>query len=186
VAHPLLLRREDSVLVLVDLQERLHKEVVRRESVAANALRLAEAAAILGVPVILTEHAAKAFGPTIEPLRAALASTAPVHKISFSCFGAEEFRRNLAGLGRRQVLAAGLETHICLCQTALDAVDAGYQVHVARDAASARSEESHGAGLEKMARAGVLPATAETAIYEWLGRAGTDEFRRILPLIKRA
>jgi nicotinamidase-related amidase len=186
VGHPRLLRREDTVLVLVDLQERLYPEMVRKEAVAANALRLAEAAGILGVPVLLTEHAAKAFGPTIEPLRKVLTSSAPVHKIAFSCFGSEEFRAKLAALGRRQVLAAGFETHICLCQTALDAVDAGYQVHVARDASSARTEESHAAGLEKMAGAGVVPATSETAIYELLGKAGTDEFRKILPLIKRA
>ena len=185
MAHPRLLRREDAVLVVVDVQERLHREMVRREAVAANALRLVEAAVILGVPVIVTEHAAKAFGPTIEPLRAALAGVEPLHKMSFSCFGSDEFKAKLAALGRRQVLAAGFETHICLCQTALDAVDAGYQVHVARDASSARTEESHAAGLEKMAGAGVIPATSETAIYELLGKAGTDEFRRILPLIKR-
>ena len=185
MAHPRLLRRDDAVLVIVDVQERLHREMVRREAVASNALRLAEAAVILGMPVIVTEHAAKAFGPTIEPLRKALPGLEPLHKICFSCFGSEEFRAKLAALGRKQVLAAGFETHICLCQTALDALDAGYQVHVARDASSARSEESHAAGLEKMAGAGVIPATAESAIYELLGKAGTEEFRKILPLIKR-
>lgn len=186
MAHPRLLRRADAVLVVVDVQERLHREMVRRDAVASNVLRLVEAATILGVPVIVTEHAVKAFGPTIEPVRAALGGVEPVHKIAFSCFGSEEFRAKLAALGRKQVLAAGFETHICLCQTALDAVDAGYQVHVARDASSARTEESHAAGVEKMSGAGVIPATAETAIYELLGTAGTDEFRKILPLIKRA
>jgi nicotinamidase-related amidase len=88
------------------------------------------------------------------------------------------------GLGRRQVLVAGLETHICVCQTALDAAARGYQVHVARDASSARSEESHRVGLEKMALAGVVPASSETAIFELLERAGTDEFRKVLPLVK--
>ncbi|HEX7897389.1 MAG TPA: isochorismatase family protein [Planctomycetota bacterium] len=184
MGHPRLLRREDAALVLVDLQDRLHREVVRKDAVAAAATKLAAAAKILGVPVVLAEHAAKAFGSTIEPVRNALASYAPVHKMVFSCFGSEEFRSKLAALGRKQILAAGFETHICLCQTALDALDAGYQVHVARDASSARSEESHAAGLEKMAGAGVIPATAESAIYELLGRAGTDEFRAILPLIK--
>lgn len=185
MAHPRLLRRESSVLLLVDLQERLHREVVRKDAVASAAAKLAEAAKLLGVPVLLAEHAAKAFGPTIEPVRSALAEYAPLHKMVFSCFGSDAFRGKLAALGRTQVLAAGLETHICLCQTVLDALDAGYQVHVARDASSARGEESHAAGLEKMAGAGAVPATAETAIYEWLGRAGTDEFRALLPIVKR-
>lgn len=185
MGHPRLLRREDAALVLVDLQDRLHREVVRKDAVASAATKLAEAAKILGVPVVLAEHAAKAFGPTIEPVRTALASYEPVHKMVFSCFGSEEFRAKLAALGRTQILAAGFETHICLCQTVLDALDAGYQVHVARDASSARSEESHAMGLEKMAGAGAIPATAESAIYELLGRAGTDEFRAILPVIKR-
>jgi nicotinamidase-related amidase len=183
--HPLLLRRDAAALVLVDLQERLWSEVVRKEKVASNAAKLAEAARVLGVPVVLTEHAAKAFGPTVAPVRAALGEAAPLHKIVFSCFRSDEFRAALSKLGRKQLLLAGLETHICLCQTALDAVDAGYQVHVARDASSARSEESHAVGVEKMSAAGVVPATTETAVFELLERAGTDEFRRLLPLIKR-
>jgi nicotinamidase-related amidase len=185
VGHPRLLRRESTALLFVDVQERLHREVARKEAVASAAVKLAEAAKILGVPVILAEHAAKNFGATIEPLRAALAGYAPLHKMSFSCFGSDEFRAKLAALGKTQILAAGLETHICLCQTVLDAIDAGYQTHVARDASSARTEESHAAGLEKMAGAGAIPATAESAIYELLGKAGTDEFRAILPIIKR-
>ena len=182
--HSLLLSRDRAVLVLVDLQERLHPHVVRKDEVAANVVKLVEAAKILGLPMIVTEHAVKAFGPTIEPVRSALASCAPVHKIVFSCFGSEEFGAKLQALGRPQLLVAGLETHICVCQTALDALARGYTVHVARDAVSARGEADHAAGLEKMARAGAVPATSEMAIYELLERAGTEEFRKILPLIK--
>lgn len=185
MTHPHLLQREQTVLVLVDLQERLHLEVVRRDEVAANALRLVETAKVLGLPVVVTEHAVKAFGPTLEPLRAALAKYDPVHKMVFSCFGSGDFRRKVFDLERRNLLLAGLETHICVCQTALDAVAEGYTVHVARDAASARSEENHGIGIEKMAGAGVIPASTETAIFELLGRAGTDEFRKLLPLLKK-
>ncbi len=183
---PFVLQREQAVVVFVDVQERLHPEVVRREEVASRLVTLAKAARILGVPAVVTEHAVKAFGPTIAPLREALAGVVPLQKIVFSCFGSEEFARALESLGRRQVLVAGLETHICVCQTALDAAARGYQVHVARDASSARSEESHRVGLEKMALGGVVPASTETAIFELLERAGTDEFRKVLPLIKGA
>jgi nicotinamidase-related amidase len=182
--HPHLLARDRAVLVLVDLQERLHPHVVRHDEVAANIVKLVGAAKILGLPIVLTEHAVKAFGSTIGPVRAALAAYEPVHKIIFSCFGSEEFAAKLGALGRPQVLLAGLETHICVCQTALDAIARGYAVHVARDAVSARGETDHAAGLEKMSRAGAVPSTAEMAIYELLERAGTEEFRKILPLIK--
>jgi len=183
--HPQLLRRDQAVLVLVDVQERLHVEMSRRDAVALNLVKLAEAARLLQVPVVLTEHAAKAFGPTIEPLRAALAGVVPLHKMVFSCFGSEEFRAALASLGRRQVVIAGYETHVCVCQTALDAQAAGYQVHLVRDASSSRTEGDYAVGLDKMAGAGVLPASAETVIFELLEKAGTEEFRALLPVIKR-
>jgi nicotinamidase-related amidase len=157
----------------------------RRDQVAANLLKLAEASKVLRLPVVVTEHAAKAFGPTIEPLRSALAEAAPVHKMVFSCFGSEEFRARLESLGRPQVVVAGYETHVCVCQTALDAREAGYQVHLVRDATSSRSDADLAVGLEKMAGAGVLPASTETVIFELLERAGTDEFRALLPVIKR-
>lgn len=183
--HPSILRRDQAVLVLVDVQDRLHAEMARRDEVAVRLVKLAEAARILQVPVVLTEHAAKAFGPTIEPLRAALAGVVPLHKMAFSCFGSDEFRATLQALGRKQVVIAGYETHVCVCQTALDALAAGYQVHLARDASASRSDADHAVGLEKMAGAGVLPASAETVIFELLGKAGTDEFRALLPVIKK-
>ncbi|HEV3028077.1 MAG TPA: isochorismatase family protein [Planctomycetota bacterium] len=183
--HPSLLRRDQAVLVLVDVQERLHAEMPRRDEVGARLLKLAEAARILQVPVIVTEHAARAFGPTIEPVRAALQSVAAVPKMVFSCFGSEEFRSKLESLGRKQVVLAGYETHVCVCQTALDARAAGYQVHLARDASASRADVDYGVGVEKMAGAGVLPATAETVIFELLEKAGTDEFRALLPILKR-
>ena len=184
--HPHLLERGQSVLVLIDVQDRLHVEMPRRERVAANLTKLAEAARTLGVPVVLTEHAAKAFGPTLEAVRNVLAGYAPIHKMVFSCFGSDEFRARLEGLGRRQVVVAGYETHVCVCQTALDARAAGYQVHLVRDASGSRRDEDAAIGVEKMSGAGVLPASTETVLFEWLERAGTEEFRALLPVIKRS
>lgn len=183
--HPSILHRDRAVLVLVDVQERLHAEMPRRDEVASRLLKLAEAARVLQVPVVVTEHAAKAFGPTLEPVRAALAGFAPLHKMVFSCFGSDEFRQKLESLGRKQVVLAGYETHVCVCQTALDAVAAGYQVHLVRDASGSRSDADQAIGVEKMTGAGVLPASAETVIFELLGKAGTDEFRALLPVLKR-
>lgn len=183
--HPHLLQRDQTVLVFVDVQDRLHAEMPRRDEVGANLLKLAEAAKVLSIPVVVTEHAAKAFGPTIEPLRAALSAYAPLHKMVFSCFGSEEFRSKLESLGRKQVVVAGYETHVCVCQTALDARAAGYQVHLVRDASGSRTDANAAVGVEKMSGAGILPASTETVIFELLQRAGTDEFRALLPVIKR-
>ena len=99
--HPHLLRREQAVLVFVDVQERLHAEMAGRDEVASKLVKLAEAARVLSIPVVVTEHAAKAFGPTIEPVRTALASYAPLHKLVFSCFGSDEFRALLPVLKRK-------------------------------------------------------------------------------------
>ncbi|HLY73355.1 MAG TPA: isochorismatase family protein [Planctomycetota bacterium] len=183
--HPSLLRRDQAVLVLVDVQDRLHAEMPRRGEVALRLIKLAEAAIVLGVPVVVTEHAAKAFGPTIEPVRAVLGGVTPLQKMVFSCFGSDEFRQKLESLRRSQVVIAGYETHVCVCQTALDARSAGYQVHLVRDASASRSDADYGVGVEKMAAAGIIPATTETVIFELLEKAGTDEFRALLPVIKR-
>lgn len=181
----MLLRRDRAVLVLVDFQERLHPHMHGADAVLANAVRLAETARVLGVPVLVTEHAVETFGPTLEPLRRALGPFDPVPKISFSCFGAPGFDERLAAHGRPQVLLAGEETHICVSQTALEAAARGYAVHVAEDACGARRPEHHAAGLGRMRLGGVLPVSAEAAIFELLERAGSDEFRRLLPVIKR-
>jgi len=183
--HPHVLRRDRAALVLVDYQVKLHPHVARADRVAANALKLAAAARVLGLPVVLTEHAVDAFGPTIEPLREALGRCEPLHKIVFSCFGSGEFCARIEALGRPQILLAGEETHICVSQTAHEAIARGYAVHVAGDACGARSEEDHAAGLEKMAAAGAIPGSTEIAIFELLERAGTDEFRSLLPVIKQ-
>ncbi len=183
--HPNLLRRDEAVLVLVDVQDRLHAQMPRREALTLRLVQLAEAAGLLRVPVVVTEHAAKAFGPTIEPLRTALRGVVPLQKMVFSCFGSDEFCAALAGLGRKQVVLAGYETHVCVCQTALGAIEAGYRVHLVRDASASRHDSDAAVGVEKMAGAGVVPASVETVIFELLGRAGTDEFRALLPIIKR-
>jgi nicotinamidase-related amidase len=176
--HDHVLRRDKAALVVIDLQERLLVEVARRDQVVSNAAKLVEAATVLGVPIVVTEHHAKIFGKTAIPV------PAPIHKMIFSCFSVDEFREKIGALGRRQLILAGLETHICVCQTALDAVAEGYSVHAVRDACSARTEENHAIGVEKMAGGGVIPCSTEIAIFELLERAGTDEFRRLLPLIK--
>lgn len=156
-----------------------------RKSTAHNVERLIRGAAILGVPVIVTEQYTKGLGPTIAPLREALGEAyRPIEKDCFSAHGCAPFKAQLAALERRQILLAGVETHVCVYQTAGDLVAAGYTVHVVADAVSSRTAENRELALRRMASDGVKLSSTEMALFELTRVAGTDEFRAISRLIK--
>lgn len=181
--HPHILRREDTLLVVVDMQEPFLRGVHDRERLTDNVLLLLQAASVLGVPLLLTTQYASRMGGVI-PSVSELLPVRPLDKICFSCAGLPEFAEALRGAGRRQILLCGVETHICVSQTALDLAADGYQVHVAADAVSARTLEKHKLGMERLRDSGILPCAAEAAVYEMLREAGTPEFKAILPLVK--
>ena len=192
--HPTLLDRSTSVLLVVDMQDPFLQVMSAREPLLANALLLCKTAAILGVPVLMTTQNAARMGTVTAPILHGVvppnwvklpAPTVPVvDKMSFSCAGSELFERTLKNIGRKQVVICGVETHICVSQTAHDLRYAGYQVHVVADAVSSRTMEKHKLGMERIRDAEILPCTAEAVVYEWLREAGTPEFREILPLVK--
>jgi nicotinamidase-related amidase len=127
----------------------------------------------------------KGLGPTASAIRDRLPpSVIPVEKTVFSCAGSPEFRDALDAPHRRQAVICGIETHVCVLQTALDLGDAGYEVSVAADAVGSRRDSDRDRGLALMERAGVLVGTSETFVFRWLERAGTPEFKQIAPLIK--
>lgn len=181
-----LLRREDTLLVVVDMQEPFLQAIYDRERLTQNVLLLVQAAAILEAPIVTTVQYRERLGGFVSEIAEALptGSSDPLDKLCFSCAGSEAFLSALSASGRRQVLLCGVETHICISQTALDLTQQGYQVHVAADAVSSRSLEKHKLGMERMRDSGVLPCAAEAAVYEWLGEAGTVEFKSILKLVK--
>jgi nicotinamidase-related amidase len=181
------LRRERTVLLVVDLQERLLPAVWGRERVLSNALLLIQAAHLLDVPIVLTTQYRKGLGDVVPELREALPGTTAIDKISFGCFGCEEFVEWFVQRpGRDQLLLAGIESHVCVFQTAVGALDRGLTTHVATDAVSSRSESNHQIGLARMQRAGAILSSVEMAIYELLERAEGEAFRKILPLVKNA
>ncbi len=184
--HPHLLRRTDAVLAVVDMQETFLQVIHDRERLSANVMLLIEAANILGVPILTSVQYARRLGPLAGDIAAALPTGGPlpVDKLSFSCAGSSEFMGLLRGTGRSQVVLCGLETHICVAQTALDLAMQGFQVHVAADAVSARSLEKHKLGMERIRDSAVLPCAAEGAVYELLGAAGTPEFKAVLSLVR--
>lgn len=184
--HPNILDRGKSVLVVIDMQEPFLRAIHERERLTSNVLILIEAAKILNIPILSTTQYAQRMGGFAPDIAAALGADngEPIDKFSFSCAGSEEFRGQLNSLGRRQILLCGVETHICIAQTALDLGYAGYDVHVAVDAISSRTFDKHKIGMERIRDSGGLPCATESAVYEWLVAAGTPEFKSILALVK--
>jgi nicotinamidase-related amidase len=183
--HPELLDRATTALVVIDVQEGYRRVLFEYERVAAAVARLLEGATILGIPVLATEQYPKGVGSTVAEVAARFPSgLVPIQKMTMSCCGAAAFNDALAALGRRQVLIAGIEAHACVNQTAHDLVQAGYQVHVAHDATSSRRPEDYAIGWEKMVRAGVVPATVESALLVLLRTAEIPEFKAVQRVIK--
>jgi len=177
------LRAEDSILICIDFQERLMPKIVNSEAIIERASLAVRAFRALGVQIVMTEQYPKGLGGTIPELKS-LQAAKPIEKIHFNCFKEEEFRRVIEGSGRRKLLMAGVETHICVAQTALEAIGRGFEVHILEDATSSRSGSDRQIGLKRMEGAGAIPSSVEMAIYEMLGKAGTPEFREILKLVK--
>ncbi len=178
------LRRERCSLLIVDLQKRLMDIVVRRDSTIGNILRLLEATRILEVPILATDQNRKVFGSTLDAIRERLPSP-PSDKLIFSAFAHEPIHAALERSGRRQLLVTGIMTNVCVLQTTLDALEDGFAVHVVADAVTAADENDHQVGLDRLRQAGAIITNTETTIYELLERAGTDEFRACLPLLRR-
>ncbi len=189
IRHPHILRRDDTVLLLIDLQAPFLTQITERDRVVARCEFLARACGILGVPTILTVQYAERMGDVIPEIRDAAPDTigaTPLDKLCFSCAGSEPFMDLLRAQNRRQILIGGVETHICVAQTALDLAHRGYQVHVAADAVSSRGMDRHKLGMEKMRDSGITPCAAEQAVYELLEHAEAAEFKQILALVKQS
>ena len=176
-----LLNREGSLLVFIDIQERLLPVIAEKESILENAVKLAKFASIIGLPALLTEQ--RKLGPTMSEISEALTDPQAVSKIDFDCFGEEKFVEALEGREIKNLILCGIEAHICVAQTALSGLRA-YNVHLVTDAAGSRTNRNRDIAYARLSRAGAVLTSTEMAIYELLGRAGTDEFKQTLKLVK--
>ena len=176
-----LINREDSLLIVIDAQEKLMPAVAEKEKVTANLIRLVKFANIIKLPVMVTEQ--EKLGPTLPEISREIPHEKPIKKINFDCFACTDFNDHLAKQGRSILLLAGLESHICVAQTALSGL-AKYRVQVISDATSSRSRDNWQVALQRLSHAGVVISSTEMLIYELLQKAGTDEFRATLPLVK--
>ena len=182
--HPSLANAEDSVLVVIDPQEKLVKMIHNREEVVETIARLLKFAAIFEIPVVLTEHYPQGLGYTVDEIKEALTSYEPLIKRIFSCFGVPDFAEALTATGRKRLLVTGIETHICVSQTVHDALHRGYRVQVVADGTGTRKREDHDIALARMRGEGAVITTSESLIYEVTCRADGAEFKQVLELVK--
>lgn len=180
--------RSKAILVVIDIQERLAAAMARREQVLSRTLLAARVAGIVGVPVVVTRQYPKGLGDIEQVLAEGLPADEPgrvqVDKLSFDCFCEPAFCDAVAATGRSQLVLCGMETHICVTQTALAGLREGFDVHVLADACCSREDENHALALNRLGNAGAVISTAESCAYELVGRAGTDEFKRLLGVVK--
>lgn len=184
---PLLANRADSVLAVIDLQDSFLRPIHNRVRVIERSAFLIEIAKLLGIPVLATEQYASRMGETTERIADLLRSgPEPVDKLCFSSCSSEEFLHFLAGTRRSSVVIVGIETHICVNQTAHDLLSLGHRVFVCWDAVASRlCEEDDMRALDRMKQAGAIVCHSESIAYEWLERAGTEEFKAALGIVKR-
>jgi len=179
-----MLTPDQTVLVVVDIQDKLWPHMQDQEDLLQQALRMVHGVRALDLPVLWTEQYPEGLGPTVPPLQEALQGLTPISKRSFSCCGESAFRDHLERLGRRQVLLCGIETHVCVYQTAMDLCDRDYTVQIVADAVSSRSARNRDIGFRRCEAAGATLTGVETALLELVRRAEGPLFKQVLKLIK--
>ena len=180
----MLIRRNQSTLFVVDEQARLAPAMFSRDQAVANTAILIRAATRLGVPVLASEQYPKGLGPTVPEIAALLPAGAIAEKLHFSCASDPGIVARVAELGRKQIIVAGMEAHVCVLQTALGLKERGYPVYVVADATSSRRPESHALAMDRLRLAGIPVVNTEMVVFEWLEQAGTAEFKELSALIK--
>jgi len=180
------LEAERCALIVVDIQEKLLPPIFQKDQLLKNSQLLIRLAGILKIPALVTTQYAKGLGNTTPEIASLLPETQPIDKQMFSCFGSDAFCSVLKRMpgNRNTVLLCGMESHICVMQTALGALREGYIVHVASDAVSSRTEWNWKIGLERMRAAGAVISSTEMILYELLRSSGSPAFKELLPYLK--
>ncbi len=184
-AADLVLDRANALLLVVDVQERLATAMPQDalQRLEKNAAVLIRVARRLELPVVATEQYAKGLGPTVPALRELLPGP-PMEKMEFSCGASKPIARHILGTGRKQVIVAGMESHVCVFQTVRDLLRGGFSVFLVQDAVISRTDANRAVGLHLCERAGAVLTSTETVLFDLLGVAGTPEFKELAPLIK--
>ena len=180
------LERDKALLVVIDVQEKLcaamdHKVL---KKLTKNISILQESAAELQVPVLITEQYVKGLGPTLAELKEKAENAPCLEKMAFSCCGNTEFVEKIKASGRTQIIVCGMETHVCVLQTVIELRDAGYEVHLVKDAVMSRSKDNWQTAIEAMTLTGTVPTCTESVVFQLLKLAGTEEFKKLSKLVR--
>lgn len=178
-----LVKKGNTAFVIIDVQERLMPVIDGEDVVLENVNKLIEGSQILGVPLLVTEQYPKGLGHTSAEVSLPEGQEV-IEKICFSCVGSDSFSQRLKELGVENLVIAGVEAHICVLKTTLDALGAGYKVHVVADAVSSRKQYSKEIALDRMRQSGAYIVTTEMILFQLMDAAGSDEFKQISKLIK--
>jgi nicotinamidase-related amidase len=176
------MRAETSVVVVIDIQDKLLAKIPTAQALVRNVGFVLDAAAALAVPVRATEQYPKGLGPTTAEIARRLPSTIPA-KTAFSCCGAGTFLEELEMLRRPNVVLVGMETHVCVAQTALDLLHAGLHVYLPADALAARAAIDHDTALRRLEQAGAVLTTAEAVAFEWMADATHPQFKAVSAMV---
>lgn len=182
--HPMRIDKNQSLGLVIDVQEGLLPVMHRQEETLRACTLLVRGWKLLEVPMLVTEQYPRGLGSTVEGLRKLLGEQPAIEKISFSCMDEAAFVEALKESGRRQVLIAGIESHVCVLQTVLDLLAEGYQPVVVADALSSRKEGDHQLALERMRQEGALVTSSESLLFELTRKAGSPVFKQISKLVK--
>lgn len=177
-----LIERNNAALIVIDVQEKLIPLVVRNSEIINNIVKLIKFCKTLQIPIIITEQYPKGLGKTVREVSEELKGVKPIEKTSFSCFGSEEFRNALKKNKIKTLILVGVEAHICIAQTALDAIDK-FRICVVADAVSSRTVENLNIGLQRMRDNGVIISSTEMLMYELLRDSQSKEFKEVKHLL---
>jgi nicotinamidase-related amidase len=178
--------RGDTVAVVVDVQERLFPHIYQHGQLEHNIRTLIQGLTILDIPIVVTQQYTKGLGETIPSVKELIPDIGVIEKMSFSCCGSDDFLRTLYGLGRDNVLLLGIETHVCVMQTALDLLENGYIPIIAEDCVSSRRANDKHIAIERMRAEDAIITTSESLLFELCMVSGTEEFKKISQLVKDA
>jgi nicotinamidase-related amidase len=180
----LILQRNNTALVIIDIQEKILAAMLNSRELINNTLKLIKGFKVLNLPIIFTEQYPKGLGPTSAELLEELQDLTPIQKTTFSCFGNDSFAEQLFGKNIKQVVIAGIESHVCVQQTVMDLLANDFQVDIAADAVSSRYEMDYNTALSRMRSLGAEITTVESILFELTAVSGTDEFKKISKIIK--
>jgi nicotinamidase-related amidase len=176
--------KDHTVGLVIDIQERLFPHIFEHQQMALNTVTLVKGLQHLGIPVMITQQYTKGLGESIQPVRELFSATPHIEKVAFSCCDDVNFVAELARIGRKNVVIAGIESHVCVLQTCTDLLMSGYQPVIVEDCVSSRRPGDKKVAIDRMRSSGAVITTSESILFELLRYSGTPEFKEISKLVK--